>query len=157
MLDIEIPGRGKLQIKNIVLDVNGTVCIDGHLVDELPSLAALLRKAWDIDLYLITAATRGIPEKEAERLGAEIEVVSGDEAGAKQEFVKKLGSSNTAAIGNGSNDVLMLKEAAVGVAVVQKEGASAEAILSADVVVTNIVDAFELFLHPDRLKATLRK
>ena len=48
-----------------------------------------------------------------------------------------------------------LKQAALGIAVVQTEEAM-EALLAADVVTPGIVDALDLLLHPDRLKATLR-
>jgi soluble P-type ATPase len=57
----------------------------------------------------------------------------------------------TAAIGNGSNDQLILKEAALGIAVLGDEGLSASAIKSADIVVKNIQSALDLFLKPRRL------
>jgi hypothetical protein len=60
------------------------------------------------------------------------------------------------AIGNGSNDVPMLKEGVVGICVVGPEGASTAALLGADVVVTDIRDALGLLLKPQRLVATLR-
>jgi soluble P-type ATPase len=50
----------------------------------------------------------------------------------------------------------MLKEAALGIAVVQEEGAFAETLMSADVVCTNIVSALGLLTNPLRLIATLR-
>ncbi len=49
-----------------------------------------------------------------------------------------MGTEHTVAIGNGSNDVLMLKESAIGICVVGGEGASTAALLSADVVVNDI-------------------
>ena len=54
------------------------------------------------------------------------------------------------------NDRKMLAAAAVGVAVVQAEGASAETIAEADIVAPGIVAALELLRHPKRLVATLR-
>ena len=54
------------------------------------------------------------------------------------------------------NDRLMLKEAALGIAVILKEGASAESVAAADVVCTDIVAALELLQNPLRLIATLR-
>ncbi|HKJ46485.1 MAG TPA: hypothetical protein VJ991_11715, partial [Balneolales bacterium] len=58
--------------------------------------------------------------------------------------------------GNGRNDRLMLDEAAVGIAVIQKEGASFQSLQAADVICTNIIDALELLVYPKRLTATLR-
>jgi len=59
-------------------------------------------------------------------------------------------------MGNGRNDRLMLQEAALGIAVIQTDGAAKEAVLAADVVVTGILDALALLLYPLRLTATLR-
>jgi soluble P-type ATPase len=59
-------------------------------------------------------------------------------------------------VGNGANDAAMLKTAALGVAVNGAEGAAPNAILSADIYVPNILDALDLLLFPDRLRATLR-
>jgi soluble P-type ATPase len=67
-----------------------------------------------------------------------------------------LGAEQVAAIGNGRNDGLMLKTAALGVALIQEEGAGIAAILQADIICTDIRKAFDLLLRPDRLKATLR-
>ncbi len=50
----------------------------------------------------------------------------------------------------------MLKEAALGIAVMQTEGAATVTLLAAEVVTSEIVDALDLLLHPDRRKATLR-
>ncbi len=50
----------------------------------------------------------------------------------------------------------MIKTAAIGIAVVGLEGAAAELLPAADVVVNNIYDALDLILNPLRLKATLR-
>jgi soluble P-type ATPase len=61
----------------------------------------------------------------------------------------------TVAIGNGSNDQLILKEAAFGIAVLGEEGVSVSAIKSADIVVKSIQNALDLFLKPRRLTTTL--
>ena len=60
------------------------------------------------------------------------------------------------AVGNGRNDRLMLKEAALGIALLQAEGAAGEALLAADVVAPDILAALDLLLAPDGLIATLR-
>ncbi len=59
------------------------------------------------------------------------------------------------AIGNGNNDQLILKEAALGIAVMGDEGMSVSTLESADIVVKNISHALDLFLKPKRLIATL--
>jgi soluble P-type ATPase len=67
-----------------------------------------------------------------------------------------LGADHVVCVGNGRNDRLMLKEAALGIAVILQEGAAAETVAAADVVCTHIVSALELLHNPLRLTATLR-
>jgi soluble P-type ATPase len=74
----------------------------------------------------------------------------------KLAYIERLGARKTACIGNGRNDRLMLKEAALGIAVVQGEGAASETLLAADVVCPDILSALALLRDPLRLKATLR-
>ena len=74
----------------------------------------------------------------------------------KLELVRKLGAGSTIAIGNGANDAEMLKGAAIWIAVIGREGASAKALQAADVVVKDIGDALNCLLNPQRLVATLR-
>ena len=50
----------------------------------------------------------------------------------------------------------MLAEAALGIVVVQEEGAACATVAAADVVCPTILSAFGLLANPDRLRATLR-
>ncbi|MBA3027220.1 MAG: hypothetical protein FP816_00170 [Desulfobacteraceae bacterium] len=75
---------------------------------------------------------------------------------AKLEYVKQLGSEHTASMGNGRNDWLMLKESALGIAVILGEGSASTSLEHADVVCAGIVPALELLMNPLRLIATLR-
>jgi soluble P-type ATPase len=59
-------------------------------------------------------------------------------------------------MGNGRNDRLMLKASALGIVVLQGEGAAFETIASADVLCTDILSALSLLSNPLRLIATLR-
>ena len=43
MIELNIPGRGILQLEHLVSDVNGTLAIDGQLVENLPRLIRALR------------------------------------------------------------------------------------------------------------------
>ena len=61
------------------------------------------------------------------------------------------------AIGNGSNDVAMLRDAGLGLAVLGPEGLALDALTAADLVVPDIVAALELLEDPARLVATLRR
>jgi len=84
-----------------------------------------------------------------------IKVPNEDSKRGKLDFLKTLNLEMTVAIGNGSNDQLILKEAALGIAVLGDEGVSASAMKSADIVVKNIQNALDLFLKPKRLITTL--
>ena len=156
MLNIEIPGKEKLTIKNIVLDFNGTIALDGVLLpgvqEKLNTLAA------DLNIYILTADTFGTANTACAAINGKVVILPGPlVAGEKLKFIKELGDRLTATIGNGTNDCLMLKEAALGVAVTGPEGASAEALLAADVVIKDINCGLDLFLNPKRLVATLRE
>ena len=155
MLAVDIPGFGSLRLEHLVLDYNGTLAIDGA---PLPGVAAQLRAlAASLRVHVITADTFGRVRAELAALPLEI-VVTPDaaQAEAKRDFVAALGADAVVAVGNGRNDRLMLAAAALGIAVVQREGASAEAVAAARVVATSIGDALELLQNPLRLVATLR-
>jgi len=74
----------------------------------------------------------------------------------KADYVLQFGTREVVAIGNGANDQFMLQHARLGIAVIGFEGASTQALLSADLIVHKIEDAFGLLLETQRLKATLR-
>ena len=155
MLEIMIPGRKPLSLSDLVLDYNGTLALDGKILpgaaDRLHSLAGSLR------LHVLTADTFASVGEELADLPCVVSVIPReDQAGAKAQYLKFLGPEKCVAIGNGKNDALMLKAAALGIAVVQAEGACVAAVLSADVLSRNILEAFDLLLHPLRLTATLR-
>ena len=75
----------------------------------------------------------------------------------KLRVLESLDPTKTVAVGNGNNDHLILKEAALGIAVLGDEGMSFSAMKHADIIVKNISDALDLFLRPKRLIATLRE
>jgi hypothetical protein len=60
-----------------------------------------------------------------------------------------------AAIGQGRNDSQMLATAALGIAVFSKEGLAIQTLMSADLVVADILTALELFERPMRIVASL--
>ena len=86
-------------------------------------------------------------------------IISADAAQdeAKRAFVRTLGADHVCAVGNGRNDAGMVAEAALGIALIQGEGAWPGTVAAADVVCTGIGPALEILLHPTRLVATLRR
>jgi P-type E1-E2 ATPase len=155
MLSVAVPGFGTLRIAHLVLDYNGTLAVDGALLPGVKRRLAALRSA--LRIHVVTADTFGKAHASLAGLDCRLEIVkSGGEDRAKAAYVRRLRPERVACIGNGRNDRRMLRVAALGIAVVQAEGASTEALAAADLVVPSVSDALELFLNPRRLTASLR-
>ena len=154
MIRIEIPGRETLAIEHVVLDYNGTIAVDGLVLDELkPRLPALFT---EVSVIVLTADTYGTVRAECEPLGLAVETFPREGAAAcKAEIVKRL-RGGRACFGNGFNDMAMFDEAELSVAIMEAEGVCAALLTHADVVVRSAAEALDLLLKPDRLRATLR-
>jgi len=156
MIRVGIPGWNTLKLSHLVLDLNGTISLDGQV---LPGVAErLVRLSADLTVYLVTADTQGQAAQSAERLGLHLfRIVPGDEASQKLGLVEQLGPAGTVAIGNGANDARILAAAVLGIAVLGPEGLATIALQSAEVIVGRVEDALDLLLWPQRLIATLRR
>jgi len=155
MYHVHIPGRGNLRLAHLVLDLNGTLAAGGEVrpgvAERLAQLAPRLRG------HLLTADTRGTGAAIAQSLGLALHRLEpGHEAAGKRAFVESLGAAHVVAVGNGANDVEMLRVAALGLAVLGPEGLAVPALQAADVVVPHVGAALDLLLDPARLVATLR-
>lgn len=156
MIEMNIPGRGQLTLTNLVLDVNGTIALDGKLIPGVAERVTALRRL--LNVSMITADTHGRAEEISKQLEITmVKIIPGDEGGQKLRCVRELGSEKAVCIGNGANDALMLGEAAVGICVLGPEGTATAALMNSDVIVTDINLALDLLLNPLRLVATLRK
>jgi soluble P-type ATPase len=155
MLEVRIPGRKSLHLSHLVLDYNGTLACDGRMIQGVRESLETL--AQSLGIHVLTADTFGTVQAELSGIPCRLAVISEEnQAEAKFHYVEHLGAGQSVCIGNGCNDRLMLKVAALGIAVVQAEGAAIEAVLGADVLTCNILDALDLLLRPLRLAATLR-
>src|SRR5712692_7191205 len=154
-MELAIPGFGRLSLEHLVLDYNGTLAVDGKL---LPGVKArLARLSGMLRIHVVTADTFGKARAEVAGLKCRLEILKGGaENRAKAAYVRRLGPSRVACIGNGRNDRLMVRMAGIGIAVLQAEGASAEVVAAADLLVPSVTDALDLFLQPRRLIASLR-
>lgn len=155
MLEITIPGRAPLQLDQLILDYNGTLAGDGVLLPEL--VAPLHALAQHLTLHVLTADTHGNAVQQLAALPCRVAVIdSGDQIAAKQRYLHQWPLQNCAAIGNGCNDQWLLRDAALGIAVLAPEGLAVSALQCADIVVDSCSAALELLLKPARLIATLR-
>jgi len=155
MITVDVPGYRKLELNHIVLDYNGTLAVDGNLVEGAGSL--LIKLSREIDIHVITADTFGKVKQGMAAVPCTVSVLPpGSQDQAKLDYIVELGAARTVCMGNGRNDRLMLEAAGLGVAVILEEGAAAQTLMAADVVCKSICDALGLLLEPLRLTATLR-
>lgn len=151
-IDLGKGARGEVELRELVLDFNGTLATDGVLRGNVAQRVRALSE--QLRVSVLTADTFGTAEKALASLP--VRVFQIDTGHDKAEFVNKLGPKNVVVIGNGRNDLAMTRLAALSIAVIGREGAAGELLREADVVVHDVVDALDLLLKPLRLRATLR-
>jgi soluble P-type ATPase len=155
MLHVFIPGFGDYHLEELILDYNGTLAIDGRLIPHVRKKISVLAKS--LRIHVLTADTFGSAAEELRDLPCKLTVISHESQDtAKQDYMNALGAGKCVCIGNGRNDRRMLRVAALGIAVIQKEGASSETINSAKIICGSIIDVFALLENTKRLTATLR-
>ena len=156
MIELTIPGYGTIKLEHLVSDVNGTLAMDGRLIDGVAH--ALMKLQDRLHIHLLTADTHGKQDIIDQQLGIQaIRISAGEEVEAKAAYVQDLGSESVVAIGQGANDAQMLAEAAIGICLISQEGTSTTALRSADLVLPDVHSALAMLEHPLRLVASLRK
>jgi P-type E1-E2 ATPase len=156
MIELSIPGNGTVRLEHLVCDVNGTLAVDGRLVDGVSGIIGRLKDR--LEIHLLTADTFGRQSIIDQQLNlTAVRLQPGDEAEQKANYVQQLGPERVIAIGQGANDALMLRSARIGVCVLSSEGAAVETLMSADITAPGILTALEMLEKPLRLVATLRK
>lgn len=156
MIELNIPGRGIIQLQHLVCDVNGTLAVDGQLAE---GVARSLRTLQDrLNVHLLTADTHGRQHLIDQQLNIQaVRVQPGGESAQKADYLRGLDAGCVAAIGQGANDEAMLKTAALGICVLSMEGVAVETLLAADLLVPDVVAALELLVKPLRIAASLRR
>ncbi len=154
MIKVNIPGRGDYVIEKLLLDYNGTIALDGTL---LPGVGErITRLAESLEVILVTADTHGTAAKNCEGLPIKVLTYPTEHvAEIKAKVARELGGG-VICVGNGYNDMLMADESMLSVAVMGTEGCCAALLAHCDIAVTSILDALDLLIYPDRLRATLR-
>ena len=154
MIAIQRPGREPVEIEFILLDFEGSLASDRRVHPKAKDKINLLSKRTKI--YILTKGEKEVVGEVLKKVKAEI--VHLPEAGTserKLDLLRQLGPNRTVAIGNGVDDAPMIEEAGLGICIIGKEGTSVEAMIKADVVVLDILDALDFLLKPLRQKATL--
>jgi P-type E1-E2 ATPase len=156
MIELNIPGHGLISLEYLVSDVNGTLAVDGQLIEGMPRILHALSDR--LEIHLLTADTHGRQELIDHQLNLQaVRIQPGNESQQKAEYVNRLGAEHVVAFGQGANDAGMLNAAAIGICVLSTEGVALEALQAADVLAPDIYTALDLLEKPVRLVATLRK
>ena len=150
---VSAPGGPDLHLEHLLLDVNGTLTDRGQLLAGVQPRIDELRLV--LDIRLLSADTFGTLDDIAERLGG-LPVTRVSSGQDKAALAIEIGAEACVAIGNGSNDELMLTTVALGIAVLGPEGASPRTLAAADIATGTIVDALGLLMEPKAMTATLR-
>jgi P-type E1-E2 ATPase len=156
MIELTIPGRGTMRLHYLVSDVNGTLALDGQLMDGVARALLALRDR--LEIHLLTADTHGRQAEINRQLAVTaVRIPPGEEGAAKAAYVHALGSEKVVAVGNGANDAAMLHAASIGIAVMSPEGLAVDAAQAADLIAPGILEALAWLEHPLRLVASLRR
>jgi soluble P-type ATPase len=75
MIDIAIPGRAALRIASALIDFNGTLAVDGQLID---GVAERLRElSQKIDVHVVTGDTTGTASQALHALPVGVQTLAG--------------------------------------------------------------------------------
>ena len=148
MIEIAIPGGNRLHLANALLDFNGTLALDGRLIEgvakRLRTLAALM------ELHVVTGDTTGTAARELAGLPVHLHVMPPE----GQDLAKR---SALAALTQAQTVAVVIERARLSIVVVGREGCAAQTLMQADIVCSSIADALDLLLAPQRIVATLRR
>ena len=105
MLSVKIPGREELQLSHLVLDYNGTIALDGEIIEAIrPRLEVL---AESLSISVITADTHGTAAKKCEGLPLQVLTFPTTEVGKIKAAEVCRMEGGVVTIGNGFNDIQM--------------------------------------------------
>lgn len=150
----DIPGQEQLNIKTIILDLNGTLSVAGTVPGGVKARLNQL-KAKGFKVLFFTGNTRNDADDLATRLGIDWKLAK--DAIGKRDLALGLEPETCASIGNGLIDLELMKTVKLRIVTLQAEGVHVQTMLNSDIVVPNINDALDLFIDDQRLIATLRK
>jgi len=148
-----IPGQGELELRTIILDLNGTISVAGKVPDGVKERLSELKNQ-GFKLVLFTGNTRNDADELSERLGIEWRLAKS--TADKRELALEFEPEYCVSIGNGLIDLELMKTVKLRIVTLQAEGVHIQTLLNSDVVIPNINDALDLLIDSQRLIATLR-
>jgi soluble P-type ATPase len=150
----DIPGQGMLEIKTIILDLNGTLSVAGKVPTGVKERLTSLKQT-GFRLILFTGNTRNDADEICANLGIEWKLAKS--AADKRDLANQLEPQTCASIGNGLIDLELMQTVRLRIVTLQSEGVHVQTLLNSDIIIPNINDALDLFIDSARLIATLRK
>lgn len=153
-MKIDVPGFRELSFENAVLDMNGTIAVDGVVSEAVRQ--RLVKMSELVSVYVLTADTQGTAARELNGLPVTLRIFSqNDSAKSKLRIVNEL-QGGSVCVGNGRNDCLMFRAAELSIAVLHTEGVYAPLLAEADMLVKSGEDALDLIMDRKRLISGLR-
>ncbi len=150
----KVPNIGSLELKTLILDLNGTLTVKGKIVKGVKKRLSAL-KGLGYHVLFFTGNTRGNADQIAKSLG--IDWVLAESGIEKRNQARKLDPKTCVSIGNGLIDLELMKIVKLRIVTLQAEGVHIKTLLNSDIVVTSINDALDLLIDSPTLIATLRK
>ncbi len=138
------------ELNRVYFDYNGTIANSGILLDGI--IERLYRLKEKFEVIIISGDTYG----NIRNTMKDFNIVLAYTTDEKLDEIQKY-KEHSIAIGNGSIDYKMLKEAKLSFAVIGKEGCSSKALLHADIIVHDIFDVFDILEDENKIIATLKE
>jgi len=153
-MKIEIPKGNTIEINTIILDLNGTLSVNG-IVNEQTKIIIKKLKNIGYKIVLISGDIRGTAKEISEELN--IDLFLGTSSNEKALQMQQFNKTTTAAIGNARIDIGTFLNAEISIATLQAEGIHTGILKYIDIIVPSINDALNLFINIKSLAGTLRE
>jgi soluble P-type ATPase len=150
----DIPGQGKLEIKTIILDLNGTLSVAGKVPAGVRERLVQLQ-AGGFKIVFLTGNTRNDADDLAVELGIDWKLAKSAED--KKNLALELDPNTCVSVGNVLIDLELMKVVKLSIVTLQAEGVHVQTLLHSDIVIPTVNDALDLFIDEQRLVATLGK
>jgi len=152
-MKVDIPGEGELELKTLILDMNGTVAVKGQIVEGVKERLNTL-KEHGMEIVLFSGDTRGNAAELTEELN--IGWVQTATAEEKRDSAMKLNPETCVTIGNGLIDEKLFQTVRLSILTLQAEGVHFKTLQSADIITTSVLDALDLLIDERTLISTIR-
>lgn len=152
-MKIKLPGRGLTEIDNIVFDFNGTLAKNSKLTGDAKDLIEKFQSR--INIYIATSDIFGNVKDELKDL--KVNIIDTKTGAEKLAFIMKLGYTKTIAVGNGNNDILMLKKAVVGICINGLDGTTPECVSNSNIVINDVKNIVNLLENENLILSILQK